>query len=475
MDFWNINLRDPHKPFSPSARRECRDFCTSRHYANRGHSLSVENQSIEALVSIKYIKLTMRRFRAYVITGSSGRVDGTEAFLQPPGLDGVNENGLCHGRAADVAVADKEDVEGGSGHAVTVVLLFPNAVKLITHSALRTLTALPSFMAFPKRKSSTIALPLFHHQPAPTRPLRSTLLRAVIAIVFTTSLLINLFLSTSSFRGPDADGSHTAHESMLDDHQHAAVVPEEIPQDLAAEPMPAPPLEGLTDLIMVAGHAIFVGDDPNRVKDDEWWVLEEFQKGGQVATFVDHIKKGVEMVVKNEKALLVFSGGQTRLNAGSRSEGQSYWELAHDLDLFSPQPVEPSSPPASSDEETSLAYNASISPPFMRATTEEYARDSLDNLLFSVCRFYEMTGRYPETITVIGFAFKRNRFVDLHRAALRFPEERFTYIGIDPKQGTLQTMVGETLNSLGPFQEDLYGCHGKLREKKLQRNPFRRR
>lgn len=52
---------------------------------------------------------------------------------------------------------------------------------------------------------------------------------------------------------------------------------------------------------------------------------------------------------------------------------------------------------------------------------------------------------------------------------------RFTYIGIDPKQGTLRTMIGETLNSLGPFQEDLYGCHGKLREKKLQRNPFRRR
>lgn len=95
---------------------------------------------------------------------------------------------------------------------------------------------------------------------------------------------------------------------MLDNHQHAVVMPGEIPQDLTAEPMPAPPLEGLTDLIMVAGHAIFVGDDPTRVNDDEWWVLEEFQRGGQVATFIDHIRKGVEMVVKNEKALLVFSG-----------------------------------------------------------------------------------------------------------------------------------------------------------------------
>lgn len=58
----------------------------------------------------------VRRFRAYVVTASSSRVNGTEAILQPPGLDSMNENGLCHRRAADVAEANEEDVEGGSGH-----------------------------------------------------------------------------------------------------------------------------------------------------------------------------------------------------------------------------------------------------------------------------------------------------------------------------------------------------------------------
>lgn len=36
-----------------------------------------------------------------------------------------------------------------------------------------------------------------------------------------------------------------------------------------------------------------------------------------------------------------------------------------------------------------------------RALTEEHARDSFENLLFSVCRFRELTGVYPQNITVI--------------------------------------------------------------------------
>lgn len=42
-----------------------------------------------------------------------------------------------------------------------------------------------------------------------------------------------------------------------------------------------------------------------------------------------------------------------------------------------------------------------------RALTEEHARDSFENLLFSVCRFRELTGSYPRNITVsiltVGF------------------------------------------------------------------------
>lgn len=38
--------------------------------------------------------------------------------------------------------------------------------------------------------------------------------------------------------------------------------------------------------------------------------------------------------------------------------------------------------------------------------------------MFSLCRFYELTGRYPEMITVVSYDFKEARFSDVHRAAL---------------------------------------------------------
>lgn len=40
-----------------------------------------------------------------------------------------------------------------------------------------------------------------------------------------------------------------------------------------------------------------------------------------------------------------------------------------------------------------------------RALTEEHARDSFENLLFSVCRFRELTGTYPQNITVSPYTF----------------------------------------------------------------------
>lgn len=72
------------------------------------------------------------------------------------------------------------------------------------------------------------------------------------------------------------------------------------------------------------------------------------------------------------------------------------------------------------------------STPFSRATTETYALDSYQNLLFSVARFHEVTGRYPSQITVVGYEMKRRRFEELHRAAIRFPVVLFEYVGLEP-------------------------------------------
>ena len=49
---------------------------------------------------------------------------------------------------------------------------------------------------------------------------------------------------------------------------------------------------------------------------------------GQVHSFVEHIKMGVEEAARDPGALLLFSGGKTRRDAGPRAEGEGYWLVA---------------------------------------------------------------------------------------------------------------------------------------------------
>ncbi|KAL3932619.1 MAG: hypothetical protein SGBAC_010765 [Bacillariaceae sp.] len=113
-----------------------------------------------------------------------------------------------------------------------------------------------------------------------------------------------------------------------------------------------------------------------------------------------------------------------------------------------------------------------------RTTTEEFALDSYQNLLFSICRFKEVTGSYPTHISMISFTFKRRRFEEVHARALQWPAGKFTFIGVNPPAYTgfdLDTSAtGELQNSLQPYQEDPYGCGEVLQKKRRERNPFYR-
>jgi hypothetical protein len=105
-----------------------------------------------------------------------------------------------------------------------------------------------------------------------------------------------------------------------------------------------------------------------------------------------------------------------------------------------------------------------------RSTTEEFARDSFENLLFSICRFYECTGDYPRKIRVISWRFKEARF-GLHRSALRIPPSSFEFHGINDPVNLEEAEQGE-VQALQAFQEDPYGTHGVLDDKRVERNPF---
>ena len=137
--------------------------------------------------------------------------------------------------------------------------------------------------------------------------------------------------------------------------------------------------------------------------------------------------------------------------------------------------------------------------PFPRATVEEFALDSFENVLFSIIRFFEYASRWPDRITVVvrpsvrshclmrqGFGFKRLRYETVHRVALRWGGD-FEYVGID-KSVTLSrrtadlrsenedgsSLAGERTYGLEPFQRDPMGCHDLLLSKRRSRNPFRR-
>jgi hypothetical protein len=134
-----------------------------------------------------------------------------------------------------------------------------------------------------KRKNSLLPM---YQQPMATASRfrlskRSTLI-AALALFLSASLIINYFVV---FTKP----SHISYA--------------------IADPIPDPPHPTLTSLIMVPGHAIYHGEmNESDLNNDEGWTLEGFQKGGQIKVFMNHIKKGIELLQEDEKALLVMSG-----------------------------------------------------------------------------------------------------------------------------------------------------------------------
>jgi hypothetical protein len=220
------------------------------------------------------------------------------------------------------------------------------------------------------------------------------------------------------------------------------------------------------NLIVVAGHSVTVSGHLQDADHDEsdWYLLAYQRHQGLPSAIIGHVRAGIAAAAQDPSALLVFSGGQTRASTGPDSEGSSYYRVADAMHLWTEHQNE-----SSSGATTVRA----------RTTSEDFATDSFQNLLFSICRFYEVTGSYPEHITVVSFSFKQRRFETLHLTALQWPVKRFTFVGYDPPASTgfdvEQSTRGELENAALPFETDPYGCHSDaLKQKRRERNPFAR-
>jgi len=203
--------------------------------------------------------------------------------------------------------------------------------------------------------------------------------------------------------------------------------------------------EKIRNLILVAGHAVPHRFD--RLDHDDGWYLKHFQ-AGEGRFYVEHVKAGVELAAADPSALLVFAGGQSDTNAGPRSEGQGYWLIAEYFGWFGHPEVRG------------------------RATTEEFSLDSFLNVLYGVCRFREYTGHYPDFYTASGWKFKGERF-DIHRKAIRWPVERFRYVGVNDPPRLAENLPFEAARR-EIFRGDPYGWSEEPATKRDARNAQRR-
>jgi hypothetical protein len=204
-----------------------------------------------------------------------------------------------------------------------------------------------------------------------------------------------------------------------------------------------------THLIIVPGHGVCQAGctSPALASLDASWtgIFPD-----EAPFYIEHIQAGVNAADDDKNALLIFSGGQTRQAAGPRSEAESYFEIARDAEWWGKESVA------------------------ARALREEYARDSLENLLFSIALFIQHTSRWPERITLAGWRFKEKRF-DLHRAALEFPAEQFHYLGVnDPTEPALQTALAGEQRKLAAVHIDPFLSSDEWQQQRAERNPFQR-
>ena len=135
------------------------------------------------------------------------------------------------------------------------------------------------------------------------------------------------------------------------------------------------------DLIVVPGHASFadhITEVPPDPQADEHWVLQAFQTG-EPPFYIEHIKIGVDQLKLQPQARLYFSGGRSRA-ASHWSEAGTYDKIASHFNFWK----------TSETEKHDLNE---------RTFTEEYARDSFENLLFSLCAFYQRFNTYPQIVT----------------------------------------------------------------------------
>ena len=180
-------------------------------------------------------------------------------------------------------------------------------------------------------------------------------------------------------------------------------------------------------------HGIFAPNG-NFISDPRY---ESTTDPASVATYLDHIKAVAKLLQEGATDILIISGGATKPQI-EMSEAESYAKI--------------------------LQY---LLPENLRAKVilEESAKDTLENLLFGICRAHQVTGQWPSSVTVISWVWKKER-IQLIANALRLPG--YSYLGVGDKVNpkTPEEIAAEIAD------DPLYRLPG-LAGKRAERDPWK--
>lgn len=142
-------------------------------------------------------------------------------------------------------------------------------------------------------------------------------------------------------------------------------------------------------LVVVAGHAIF--------QEGRW----HGGFPGEEDVYAAHVDAGIRLCRQLPDSALAFSGGRTRpeLAGVTNSEAEGMREYAHARGAEMPSVV-----------------------------LENFARDSFENLLFSLLACHARFGVWPRVVHAVTWTFKANRCC-LIACGLRLGEGRFQFHG----------------------------------------------
>lgn len=241
------------------------------------------------------------------------------------------------------------------------------------------------------------------------------------------------------------------------------------------------------NLIILPCHAIYApelnqestatdeNDEQLSYKDANNWLMEPFQlESDDHLSFFKHLELSFNELHENvHNSALVISGGYTKA-AAQKSESASYLQLAESIGYLK-------------------------HPYFVKGTNvllDEYARDSYENVLYSICTFYKKFNKLPKKITIVGFGFKKERFFSSHLTTLGYytlpniindevvlddlPDTKHAkYVGAGPfvpfdnSQFWSDLQKNEKIRALDLFKSNPFGSYGSLlHDKKSKRDPW---